>query len=97
MTVKGNAGNYDIKKVNGTLEVIHRVSDDEKFAIVLTGQTVTEVYDGQPHTAEMASGTLSDATGTLGDATGTVDNEQNTVTFTLTNGATFTLNLRTLR
>ena len=91
VTVKGNAGNYDIKKVNGTLEVIHRVSDDEKFAIVLTGQTVTEVYDGQPHTAEMASGTLSDATGTLGDATGTVDNEQNTVTFTLTNGATFTL------
>ena len=88
VTVKGNPANYDIKKVNGTLTVTERRED---FAIVLTGQTVTEVYDSQPHTAEMASGTLSDATGTLGNATGTVDNEQNTVTFTLTNGATFTL------
>ena len=84
----GNPANYDIKKVNGTLTVTDRSED---FAIELTAQNVSAPYNGQPHTAEMASGTLSDATGTLGGATGTVDNEQNTVTFTLTNGATFTL------
>ncbi len=77
----GNPANYDIKKVNGTLTVTDRSED---FAIELTAQNVSAPYDGQAHTAEMASAAM-------GEVRGVVDNTANTVTFTAENGAVFTL------
>ena len=77
----GNPVNYDIKKVDGTLTVTDRSED---FAIELTAQNVSAPYDGQAHTAEMASAAM-------GEVRGVVDNTANTVTFTAENGAVFTL------